>query len=162
MAPENLKYTKTHEWVAVEDDTATIGISDFAVHLLSDLVYADLPAIGKKTTQGQPFGEEMVVRGSLERLAPVLMTALTAMVGLIPLALGGGQTGKEILHPLALVVLGGLLDSTIMDQVVTPAVFLFFGKRFGPGIYLREGASQREAAAIEKTADELFPEGDVA
>ena len=57
MTAENLKYTKTHEWVAVEGDTATIGISEFAVHLLSDLTYADLPAVGKKITQGQPFGE---------------------------------------------------------------------------------------------------------
>jgi glycine cleavage system H protein len=57
MDPTTLKYTKTHEWAAVEGDVATIGISDFAVHLLSDLVYADLPPIGKKVTQGQPFGE---------------------------------------------------------------------------------------------------------
>lgn len=71
MAPENLKYTKTHEWVAVEGDTATIGISDFAVHLLSDLVYADLPAVGKKTTQGQPFGEVESVKAVSDLYAPV-------------------------------------------------------------------------------------------
>lgn len=71
MAPENLKYTKTHEWVSVEGDTATIGISDFAVHLLSDLVYADLPALGKKTTQGQPFGEVESVKAVSDLYAPV-------------------------------------------------------------------------------------------
>lgn len=71
MAPENLKYTKTHEWVAVEGDTATIGISDFAVHLLSDLVYADLPAVGKQTTQGQPFGEVESVKAVSDLYAPV-------------------------------------------------------------------------------------------
>lgn len=71
MAPENLKFTKTHEWVAVEGDTATIGISDFAVHLLSDLVYADLPAVGKKTTQGQPFGEVESVKAVSDLYAPV-------------------------------------------------------------------------------------------
>ena len=71
MAPENLKYTKTHEWVAVEGGTATIGISDFAVHLLSDLVYADLPAVGKKTTQGQPFGEVESVKAVSDLYAPV-------------------------------------------------------------------------------------------
>lgn len=71
MAPESLKYTKTHEWVSVEGDTATIGISDFAVHLLSDLVYADLPAIGKKTTQGQPFGEVESVKAVSDLYAPI-------------------------------------------------------------------------------------------
>src|SRR6185436_11755026 len=71
MSPDQLKYSKTHEWVAVEGDTATIGISDFAVHLLSDLVYADLPAVGKKITQGQPFGEVESVKAVSDLYAPV-------------------------------------------------------------------------------------------
>lgn len=71
MSPDQLKYSKTHEWVAVEGDVATIGITDFAVHLLSDLVFADLPAVGKKIIQGQSFGEVESVKAVSDLYAPV-------------------------------------------------------------------------------------------
>ena len=78
--------------------------------------------------EGLPFGEELVVRGSLERIVPVTMTALCAGIALLPLALSAGEPGREILAPVAQVILGGLVSSTLLDLVVTPTVFLRFGR----------------------------------
>ncbi|MDF1754514.1 MAG: efflux RND transporter permease subunit [Verrucomicrobiales bacterium] len=79
--------------------------------------------------EGEVFGKAMIIRGSLERLVPVLMTALTAGLALIPIVLAADAPGKEILHPMAVVIVGGLISSTLLDMTVTPAIFLLFGKK---------------------------------
>ena len=78
--------------------------------------------------EGERFGPEMVVRGSLERLTPVLMTALVAAFALTPLLLSADAPGKEILHPVAVVIFGGLVSSTLLDTVLTPVMYLLFGR----------------------------------
>ena len=79
--------------------------------------------------EGEGFTQAMVIRGTKERLVPVLMTALSAGIGLIPLVLAADQPGKEILHPVAVVIVGGLITSTLLGLGVTPTVFYTFGRK---------------------------------
>jgi len=79
--------------------------------------------------EGESFTPKMIERAGLERLAPMLMTALCAGIALIPLALAAGQPGKEILYPVATVILGGLFSSTLLDFFVRPALFWTFGRK---------------------------------
>jgi CzcA family heavy metal efflux pump len=81
--------------------------------------------------EGEGWTPSMLVRGGLERLSPVLMTALTAGIALIPLVLAADQPGKEILYPVATVILGGLISSTLLDFLVHPALFWLFGIEAG-------------------------------
>ena len=79
--------------------------------------------------EGETFSRDLVVRGSLERLTPVLMTALSAGLALTPLLVGAGEPGREILHPVAVTIFGGLISSTLLDTFLTPTLFLKFGAR---------------------------------
>ncbi|HRE87436.1 MAG TPA: efflux RND transporter permease subunit, partial [Accumulibacter sp.] len=78
--------------------------------------------------EGETFGQHMIVRGSLERLTPVLMTALVAAFALLPLLLSADAPGKEVLHPVAVVIFGGLISSTLLDTLLTPLMFWRWGK----------------------------------
>jgi len=78
--------------------------------------------------EGMAFGPDLVVRGSLERLTPVLMTAFSAGFALLPLMVGADAPGKEILHPVAITIFGGLVSATLLDTLLTPVLFLHLGR----------------------------------
>jgi Cu/Ag efflux pump CusA len=78
--------------------------------------------------EGMPFGFDLVLRGARERIAPIMMTALTTGLALIPLAIAGDLPGHEIEHPMAIVILGGLVTSTLLNLLVVPTLYMRFGK----------------------------------
>jgi CzcA family heavy metal efflux pump len=79
--------------------------------------------------EGEPFGLELIMRGAQERVSPIMMTALTAGLALVPLVIAGNIPGHEIEHPMAIVILGGLVTSTLVNLFIVPALYLVFGKR---------------------------------
>ncbi|NLE39675.1 MAG: efflux RND transporter permease subunit [Pirellulaceae bacterium] len=87
--------------------------------------------------EGESWTKEMVLRAGRERVAPVMMTALTSGIGLLPLALAAGEPGKEILYPVATVIIGGLITSTAMEFFVRPALFWRFGLRAAEAVVHR-------------------------
>ena len=78
--------------------------------------------------EGEQFNDALMVRGSEERLAPVLMTSVSAGLALIPLLFGGDVPGKEILHPIAVVIFSGLISALLLDTFLTPVLFRLFGE----------------------------------
>ena len=97
--------------------------------------------------EGEDWTREMIVRAGLERLAPVLMTALTSGIGLVPLVLAAGEPGKEILYPVATVILGGLTTSTLLEFFVRPALFWQFGMKDAARVV---SESKTEVALVEE------------
>jgi Cu/Ag efflux pump CusA len=77
--------------------------------------------------EGVPFGPQLVLRGSIERISPIMMTALTTLMALLPLIYAGSIPGHEIEHPMAVVILGGLITSTLLQLFVVPSLYLRFG-----------------------------------
>jgi CzcA family heavy metal efflux pump len=88
--------------------------------------------------EGEPFGPGLIIRGAKERLAPILMTALATALALIPLVVAGSIPGHEIEHPMAVVIMGGLVTSTLLNLFVVPSLYLRFGHGWRP--VLREPA----------------------
>ena len=79
--------------------------------------------------EGERFDTAMILRGSIERLSPVLMTALVTAFALAPLLFEAERPGTEILHPVAVVIFSGLISSTLLDTFLTPALFWLFGRK---------------------------------
>jgi HME family heavy-metal exporter len=102
--------------------------------------------------EGLPFGRALVMRGSIERLTPVLMTAVSAGVALVPLLIDATAPGKEILHPVAVTIFGGLFSATLLDAFLTPVLFLRYGEK--SLARLRREAVERHAG--DATAAEAF------
>ena len=97
--------------------------------------------------EGESWTRQMVKRAGQERMAPVVMTALTSGIGLVPLALAAGEPGKEILYPIATVIVGGLITSTLAEFFVRPALFWAVGRGAGQQI-LQNRSKQRELDRI--------------
>ncbi|MFL9824263.1 efflux RND transporter permease subunit [Rhodoplanes sp. SY1] len=100
-------------------------------------------------SEGMPFGRDLVTRGCLERMTPVLMTALSAGVALVPLLIDASGAGKEILHPVAVTIFGGLISATLLDAFVTPILVLRLGEK--PIARLRAIAAERATDSAAAT-----------
>ena len=93
--------------------------------------------------EGETFGPAMILRGARERLSPILMTALATGLALVPLVVLGDLPGHEIEHPMAVVILGGLLTSTLLNLFIVPSLYLRFGRR---RVRVESAANQPEPA----------------
>jgi Cu/Ag efflux pump CusA len=81
-----------------------------------------------ETEENVSFGKELILRGAMERLSPILMTALTTALALVPIVIGGNRPGQEIEHPMAIVIIGGLVTSILLNLLFMPALYWKFAK----------------------------------
>jgi HME family heavy-metal exporter len=100
--------------------------------------------------EGEGWTREMIIRAGKDRLAPVLMTALTSGIGLLPLAMAAGEPGKEILYPVATVIIGGLISSTLLEFLVRPTLFWKFGVKAARRV---TEAEQQEVELVEESLE---------
>jgi Cu/Ag efflux pump CusA len=101
--------------------------------------------------EGETWSKRMLIRAGQERVAPVMMTALTAALGLVPLALAAGQPGKELLYPIATVVIGGLFTSTLLEFFVRPALFWTFGRKAAEKVVSQTRSETAALSAADET-----------
>jgi Cu/Ag efflux pump CusA len=128
----------------VDAQSATLTESDALARLSADsprvrairsstaIARADVLAAGRWPNPRLTTNfREAVERGAQERVVPILMTAMAAGLALIPLALGGGKSGSEIQTPMAVVILCGLVTSTLLNMIVVPTLYLKYGRASG-------------------------------
>lgn len=122
MYPSNLKYTKDHEWIKVDDGDAAVGITDFAQRQLGDIVFVELPAVGRQVKQGEAFGTVESVKAVSELFAPVSgeVTAVNADLASRPESVNATPHDAWMirLRPTNAAELGGLLDAAAYGELV--------------------------------------------
>jgi Cu/Ag efflux pump CusA len=101
--------------------------------------------------EGEAFGPQMILRGARERLSPILMTAFATGLAIVPLVIAGDIPGHEIEHPMAVIILGGLFTSTLLNLFVVPAIYLRFGRSAEP-VLRTEPARVRVTAPVGVSA----------
>jgi Cu/Ag efflux pump CusA len=106
----------------------------------------------------EAFGPAMIVRAGQERMVPVVMTALTSGIALVPIALAADQPGRELLYPVATVIISGLVTSTLLDFLVRPALFWAFGRRVAERLTARAIPADRATLEMAREFENPAPE----
>jgi HME family heavy-metal exporter len=130
--PEGYFITLGGQFQAQEEASRLVGLlSIVSLVLMFVVLFSRYKSVvlSALIMEGENFDQKMILRGSLERLSPVLMTALVTAFALAPLLFEAERPGTEILHPVAVVIFSGLISSTLLDTFLTPAMFWLFGRK---------------------------------